>query len=61
MMTLNRRGTLVKQETAEITLKLTPKEAMILAGTAKFAYDTRAASEARRKVRRELEAVIFDR
>lgn len=48
-------------ETAEITLELTPKEAMILAETANFAYDTRAVAEARRKVSRKLEAVLFGR
>ncbi|SEF82274.1 hypothetical protein [Paenibacillus sp. UNC499MF] len=61
MLTLSRRENHEEQETAEITLELTPKEAMILAGTANFAYDIRAAAEARRKVRREVEAVLFDR
>ncbi|WP_405080362.1 hypothetical protein ACI48J_22840 [Paenibacillus chitinolyticus] len=59
MLTLTRSGD--ARETTRITLELTPKEAMILAGTANFAYDARAAAEARRKVRRQLDAVLINR
>ncbi|GKS10577.1 hypothetical protein YDYSY3_15770 [Paenibacillus chitinolyticus] len=38
-----------------------PKEAIILTGIANFACDARAAAEARRKVRREPEAVSINR
>ncbi|MBV6713525.1 hypothetical protein [Paenibacillus chitinolyticus] len=61
MLTLTRSGDLQGQETTGITLELTPKEAMILAGTANFAYDARAVAEARRKVRRQLDAVLINR
>ncbi|WP_157333200.1 hypothetical protein [Paenibacillus lutrae] len=44
---------------AEFLIKLTLKDAMVLSG-ARFPFDPAAAPEARTKIRRQLEAVLFN-